>query len=224
MNQTGFTPALGHSFLTPLYDLALRVATREQVWRRLLLEQLAPADGEAILDVGCGTGSFAVLVKLAAPGSRVVGLDPDPAVLAMAREKAARAKVEIEWQQGFAGDAGQFRGQFNKSVSSLVFHQVPVAEKETGLRAMFEAVGTGGSVHIADYARQPDRLMRAAFRVVQKLDGYENTQANVDGAVERILASQQGIARVSPSKVVRTPTGAISLFNVTGDQLRADCS
>lgn len=213
MDQPGFTPALGRAFLTPLYDLALRLATREPLWRRLLLEQVAPTEGDAILDVGCGTGTFAILMKLAAPRSRVVGLDPDPSVLATARQKAARAMVEVEWRQGFARDASEFRGQFSKCVSSLVFHQVPEAEKEAGIGAMFDTVESGGSVHIADYARQPDRWMRAAFRIVQQLDGFENTQANVDGAIERILASELGIADVSPARIVRTPTGAISFFN-----------
>lgn len=120
---------------------------------------------------------------------------------------------------GFASDESRFSGQFIKCVSSLVFHQVPLAEKEAGIHAMFDAVGRGGRIHIADYARQPDRWMRAAFRIVQHLDGLENTQANADGALERILASQLGTAQVWPSKIVRTPTGAISLFNAVKSEL-----
>lgn len=212
MDQPQFTPALGFSFLTPTYDLALRLATRERAWRRLLLSQLAPRAGEAILDVGCGTGTFAILVKQSAPEARVVALDPDPSALAIARAKANRAGTEIEWREGFARDAARSRGEFDKCVSSLVFHQVPLAEKEAGIHAMFDAVRGGGSIHIADYARQPDKLMQTAFRVVQRLDGYDHTQANADGAVERILGSLFGTSEAKPLKLVRTPTGAISLF------------
>ncbi|MBU2033699.1 MAG: methyltransferase domain-containing protein, partial [Alphaproteobacteria bacterium] len=81
MHPTNFTPALGWPQLTGAYDLAIRLLTREKTWRSALLDQLAPSGDDVILDVGCGTGTFALLVKEAVPNARVVGLDPDPAVL-----------------------------------------------------------------------------------------------------------------------------------------------
>ena len=212
MQSAGFTPALGHSALTPLYDLAIRLLTRERRWRYLLIEQIAPGDGQAILDVGCGTGTFAIMLKRRAPGARIVGLDPDPAVLVTAAEKARRAGVEIEWRRGFARDAADL-GEFDQIVSTLVFHQVPPGEKLAGIRAIFSAVRPGGFVHVADYCRQPDWLMRQLFRIIQAVDGKPNTQANADGAVEGIIHRLSG-APVLPQTIVRTPTGAISLFRV----------
>lgn len=211
MDAAKFTPALGFASLTPLYDLAIRALTRERCWRDKLLKQVSPRNGEAILDVGCGTGTFAVELKRHAPGARVVGIDPDPAVLARAAAKSRRAGLEIEWRLGFADDATEFAGEFDKAVSSLVFHQVPLQEKALGIAAMLQAVHAGGEVHIADYARQDTWLMRQLFRTIQLLDGRANTQANADGALERILSELSG----SPAplkEVVRTPTGAISLF------------
>src|SRR3546814_16214080 len=102
MNQMDFTPALGRPEMTGAYDLAIKMLTRERRWRLALLEQLAPREGDATLDVGCGTGTFALLVKKAAPGARVVGLDPDPAVLELAAPKARGAGVKIEWRWGVA--------------------------------------------------------------------------------------------------------------------------
>ena len=215
MNDTTFTPALGSGSLTGAYDLAIRLLTRERRWRAALLAQVAPLDGESILDVGCGTGSFAILLKQAAPGARVIGLDPDPQVLAIAADKAKRAGVAIEWRQGFAQDAAAFAGAVDKAVSSLVFHQVPPVGKGKGLAAMFAAVRPGGEVHIADYARQPSRLMRILFRLtVQMIDGKADTQPNVDGALETELAALTG-RQVRPTLVVPTLTGAISLFRAT---------
>lgn len=216
MKSATFTPALGHAALTPLYDAAVRLLTRERRWRDKLIEQMSPHAGQSILDVGCGTGSLAVLIKQRAPGTRVVGLDPDPAVLASAADKAERAGVKIGWRRGFASDAGAFAGEFDKAVSTLVFHQVPPDEKEAGIEAMLDAVRPGGELHIADYCRQPDWTARQLFRVVQLLDGKANTQANLDGAVENAL-SRLGGSRVSPEHVIRTPTGAISLFRLRKD-------
>lgn len=213
MGDAPYTPALGYSRLTPVYDLVLRLSTRERTWRKQLLEQVRPQDGEAILDVGCGTGTFAILCKQRAPRARVVGLDPDPQVLAIAAEKARRAGVEVEWVRGYAHDAARYDGAFDAAVSSLMFHQVHCEDKRAGVEAMLKAVRPGGEIHIADYCRQPDWLMRTLFRLVQSLDGHETTQPNADGAVERLLSEHMD-SPARPSSVIRTPTGAISLFQV----------
>jgi SAM-dependent methyltransferase len=43
--------------------------------------------GDRMLDIGCGTGTFAVLPKQSFPAVEVVGLDPDRKELARARRK-----------------------------------------------------------------------------------------------------------------------------------------
>lgn len=217
MVDTQFTPALGHASLTPLYDFMIRLLTRERQWRTALLEQVSARDGEAILDVGCGTGTLAIEIKRRVPGVRVVGMDPDPQVLEQARSKALAAGVDIEWRRGFADDAAEFAGEFDKAVSSLVFHQVPLELKYAGLAGMWAAVRYGGEVHVADYCRQPDWAMRQLFRLVQALDGWADTQANVDGAVETILSLLSGSETV-PRTMIRTPTGAISLLKLCKDE------
>lgn len=211
----GFVPALGFARLTPLYDAALAVATREAVWRTALLDQVAPGVGETIIDVGCGTGTLAVLLKRRAPGARVIGIDPDPDVLALAARKAARAGVDVEWRQGFARDAAAVLGSglADKAVSSLVFHQVPTPEKRAGITAMFDAVRPGGEVHVGDYARQAG-VSRLLFTVIGLLDGFANTRPNADGALEELLRASAG-SPVQARRVVRTITGAISLFACT---------
>jgi ubiquinone/menaquinone biosynthesis C-methylase UbiE len=212
-SKAEFTPALGRPELTGAYDLAIRLLTRERAWRSALLSQLAPQENDVILDVGCGTGSFALLIKKAAPGARVVGLDPDPAVLEIAAAKARRAGLDIEWRRGFAHDAAVGTEPFTKAVSSLVFHQVPMSGKRQGIEAMVRAVGPDGEVHIADYARQRSWLMRRLFGLVQRLDGNENTEPNARGAIEEILRSLDPLA-ATPARAIRTPTGEISLFRL----------
>ena len=211
MAEQEFTPALGRPELTGSYDRAIRLWTRERVWRTALLEQLAPKSDDSLVDVGCGTGTFAIMLKHRAPGATVVGLDPDSAILEIAAAKAAHAGVEIEWRKGFARDAAQFPSAFDKAVSSLVFHQVPIAEKRAGISAMMTTVRPGGEVHIADYARQDGWLMRRLFGIFQRLDGYENTQLNADGAIEQLLG-EAATGSGDALRIVRTPTGAIRRF------------
>ena len=211
-SRENFTPAAGRLLPTSAYDHLLALLTREAKWRQALLRALAPVSGDRILDVGCGTGSFALLVKQAAPEATVVGIDPDEKARAIARAKAEQQNISIDWQPGYASDAANF-GLFDKVVSSLVFHQVPVAEKRAGLRAMFTAVRPGGVVCIADYARQSRWLMRQAFRIVQMADGRTNTQPNADGVLESELATICG-RRIDPAWTIDTPTGTISIFHI----------
>jgi SAM-dependent methyltransferase len=67
---------------------------------RVLVEHAAPAAGERVVDVGCGTGSAALLA--AERGARVTGVDPAPRLLDVARELAAARGLDAEFALGAA--------------------------------------------------------------------------------------------------------------------------
>lgn len=85
----GFTPAAERFAPTSVYDRGVALLTKESVWRSELLRRLLPAPGDSILDVGCGTGSLAILFKQAGPEARIMGLDPDTVTLPVAETKCA---------------------------------------------------------------------------------------------------------------------------------------
>lgn len=207
-----FTPALGHAALSGLYDPAIAILTRERLWRSRLLEQVAPSPGETIIDLGCGTGSFAIAMANRAPAARITGLDPDGDILRRAAAKAAAAGQTVRFVQGFSRDAAALFGDgaADKVVSSLVFHQLPMAEKRAGLAASLRALRPGGTLHVADYGRQRG-VARLLFRLVQSLDGYENTQPNADGVLPTLMA-EAGFTQVRVLDVIPTATGSISLY------------
>lgn len=91
-----FVPALGKSGSLDRYDAAIALMTREKRWRSDLLRFAEPRPGERIVDIGCGTGTFAIALKQAAPESIVLAVDPDPAVLEIARAKAEVADAEFD--------------------------------------------------------------------------------------------------------------------------------
>src|SRR3954469_15601168 len=67
---------------------------------RLVVDRAAPAAGERVVDVGCGTGNATLLA--AARGARVTGVDPAGRLLEVAREQAARGKLEADFVKGDA--------------------------------------------------------------------------------------------------------------------------
>jgi len=81
----------GYRRLAGIYDLlAVPPLTRRQ--RREAVALLALRPGDAVLDLGCGTGlSLPALVEAAGPEGRVVGVDLSPDQLARARQRTSAA-------------------------------------------------------------------------------------------------------------------------------------
>jgi ubiquinone/menaquinone biosynthesis methyltransferase len=63
--------------IAPRYDLLNRVmsARVDQLWRRRLLSDLAPRDGERLLDLCAGTMDVAAMARKRVPGLAIVGAD-----------------------------------------------------------------------------------------------------------------------------------------------------
>lgn len=86
------------------------------------------------------------------PDAEVTGLDGDPRVLALAREKkSARAGLRIELREGMAFDPTFPAGSFDRVVSSLVFHHLDLDNKRRTLGRLFELLRPGGELHIANW-------------------------------------------------------------------------
>jgi len=75
--------------------------------REAYLDELRIGPGEQVLDIGCGTGVVTrEVARRVGPSGRVVGLDPSPPMLTVAREIAEREGVQdrIEFRVGDVRD------------------------------------------------------------------------------------------------------------------------
>ncbi|WP_127503383.1 class I SAM-dependent methyltransferase [Actinoplanes solisilvae] len=86
-------------------------------WARRLIEAVAPAVDETMLDVACGTGA----VACASTAGRVTGLDLNPAMLAIARRK----RPDLDWQLGDALELPFADGAFDVVVSQAALMFFP---------------------------------------------------------------------------------------------------
>ena len=135
----------------------------EELFDRLAGRFSIGQPGQRVLDLGCGTGSLALLIARRHPGVAVVGIDPDPAALARARRKADRAGVVLPLDQGF-GDALPYPdGAFERVLSAFVLHHVREGDKEPTLREVRRVLKDDGVLHLLDFAREDiPAIMRSA--------------------------------------------------------------
>ncbi len=146
-----YLPAASLDILLPAYDPIMTLLG----FRRALLPLVDQAQlqaGHEVLDVGCGTGTLAVLIKQAHPAVGVTALDPDPRVLARARKKAARVKADIRFVQGFADAIESPDASFDRVFSSMMFHHIPKNEKMGVLTEIRRVLRPGGRLEFLDFS------------------------------------------------------------------------
>jgi len=209
--MTRYIPALRFDVMTRFYDPIVALTTRERRFKAMLVEQIELRTGQRLLDVGCGTGTLMLMLKRACPGAEIVGLDGDPAALAIARRKAEAAGLAIELREGMSWAPGEPDESFDHVTSSLFFHHLDHEGKARTLDAVLRVLRPGGELHVADWGRAHDPLMRAAFLGVQLLDGFGTTAANVRGELPGYIRGA-GFVDVEETRRLRTPMGTIALY------------
>src|SRR5690348_12127178 len=86
-SERTYLPAAGQDRYLWLYDPITRAFGFQRALGRLI-DQAQLQAGHSVLDVGCGTGTLAMLIKKRHSSIGIVGLDPDPRALAIAQRKA----------------------------------------------------------------------------------------------------------------------------------------
>lgn len=123
----------------------------------LALEPVEP--GAAVLDVGCGTGSF--LAAYVAAGCRGFGIDASPAMLERAeRRLGGRADLRL-------GDATRLPYEddsFELVLAATLLHELDEPARGAALAEMARAVKPGGRVLVVDYGTDPLRIKGLVMR------------------------------------------------------------
>ncbi len=211
MSDRDYIPALRARALTRFYDPVVGLTTRERLFKRRLLEQAAPAPGDRILDLGCGTGTLALLIKRAQPGAEAFGLDADPEILARARAKAQAGGVAIRFDEGFSNHLPYEDETFDAIVSTLFFHHLSPHVKRQTAAEIARVLRPGGELHVADWGPPSDPLMRALSLSIRLLDGFEPTRDNLSGLLPPIFEAA-GLAGAEQTGRLRTAFGTLCFY------------
>ncbi|XP_078344596.1 juvenile hormone acid O-methyltransferase-like [Oculina patagonica] len=127
-----------------------------------LIEKVTPCLGDAILDLGCGTGELsAYLARLVGQEGKVVGVDPD----------IDRIKVALESHKGVKnltfveGSAANFPGMGSETYDIVFANHVLhwISDKEKAFENMFNSLKPNGKIALHFVDRVPS-LMDHAFR------------------------------------------------------------
>lgn len=203
-----FVPALGSAWLTPFYD-AVSWLLGERTLKRALIRQARIASGHDVLDLGCGTGTLALLVKEMHPDAHVSGVDIDPKILAIARAKIAGAGVDVRLVEGSATAPPLPPASFDRVLSTLVLHHLTTPQKRDALAAARRLLRDGGELHIADWGKPQNALMQLAALSFRWFDGDETTGANLRGELPSLIADA-GFSAVQEVEHRMTPLGTLT--------------
>ena len=206
-----YVPALGLPSLTRFYDTVLALTMRERRWRPLLRDRIAAhlGSGGRIVDVGAGTGTLAIALAALRPDAQVIAVDGDSEVLRLARRKPGAERVS--WRRGLAGGLDLEDGSAEAIVMSLLLHHLDPDSKRRALLDARRVLAGGGRLHVADWGKPHDLVMRATFSIVQLSDGIDGTYDHAAGRLPESIA-EAGFHHVERYQRLRRCFGSLELL------------
>ena len=136
----------------------------------LELSEVRP--GQKLLDVGCGTGSLAIVAKAkAGPDGEVHGIDAAPGMIKVALRKADNAGTDVRFQVGLIEGIPFPDDQFDLALSTFMLHHLPDDLKRKGFAEIYRVLKPGGHFLTVDFGapkqfadQSPDDV---AFRALE---------------------------------------------------------
>jgi ubiquinone/menaquinone biosynthesis C-methylase UbiE len=115
--------------------------------------------GDAVLDVGCGSGYFTrAMAAAVAPDGTAHGVDPSDEAISYARRCTRHANCTFS--DGIAEALDAPDGSYDVVVASLMIHHLPEELRLQAIGEMFRVLRPGGSLLIAEFRPPASRIGR----------------------------------------------------------------
>ncbi len=209
-SRTKYLPALGHDWLTPLYDPLVRLTTRELTFKRQLVANARLQPAARVLDIGCGTGTLLLLLREAAAGVQVVGLDGDLKILRIARGKDSARPLPLVC--GLSSQLPYADHSFSRVTSTLMLHHLTHTEKLETLREIYRVLCPAGELHVADWGKPHNAVMGILSRLLLRGTHGDRVADNLEGRLPDLFTSV-GFADARESAHFASAFGTLSLFS-----------
>jgi ubiquinone/menaquinone biosynthesis C-methylase UbiE len=210
MNQKSdekrYIPALSFRWLTPLYDPLLKWVMREETFKRKLVQQANIQPKMKVLDLGCGTGTLTLMLKRAHPEATITGMDGDPQMLVIARDKSRG--TDIEWDEGLASSLPYPDSVFDRVVTSLVIHHLVTEDKRRAFKEIYRVLKPHSELHILDFGAPHSSLTRFMTKYMRRL---EEAADNFDGLIP-LFVTEAGFGEVKEAQNFVSLFGPLSLW------------
>lgn len=188
------------------YDVVVRVLSLGKMRdiRRAIAELAQIKPGDRVLDVGCGTGDLATAAKaLAGPTGEVFGTDASPKMIEVARRKAAKAGVDVDFRVDLIENITFPDNHFDVVLSSFMMHHLPDDLKGMGLAEIYRVLKPGGRILIVDMQSSPGGSWRQRLSdlMIQMHGGHAAMQDNVTKLIPLVQAA--GFTGLETDKINR---------------------
>lgn len=212
-NKKGeYIPALKYHWMTRFYDLLIQWGMQEKKFKMHLVKQATLRPKETIMDLACGTGTLALLIQQSQPGVQVIGVDADPEILSIAKDKIKGTQVNnITFEEGFSDKLPFSNNLFHHIFTSLFIHHLTLEMKKKTFEEVHRTLRSGGQLHIIDFEKPHNWLMRVAFFPIQFLDGFETTSDHVKGIIPNLL-KETGFVSIEETGQFSTITGTLRAY------------
>lgn len=124
--------------------------------RERVLDEARLDGAEALLDIGCGTGTL-LLAAARRPGVslKAAGIDPAPRQIAWARAKARRRALPIDFREAGIEKLPFPDATFDRVTSTFMLHHLPPDVKRQGMAEVVRVLRPVGLIVVADLRHAP---------------------------------------------------------------------
>jgi len=168
--QRRYLPGMGFDWLLPLYDPFTRLLGIQAAHQRLA-EQAELESARRVLEIGCGTGNLALLVK------------------------RGRPQLSLELDRGFADELPYPDASFDRVLSAFMFHHLDADVRLATLHEVVRVLQPGGSFHLLDFGGNPDDLHGLIARL------FRHSQVMRDNWGDRIQTLMREAGLGDPAEI-----------------------